>query len=300
MMFRRIKRTLTGWKSSSYDIYKEIYSRYGGSVNMHPDAVRFFMERHKWKFEFFHFERKGEIHGAYFIANNQQIGLLARREYPLNSDEIMLPFSDKLRCFLPDCTNKLATHHKMHIINATWTIARKKRNCLVKERFSPKFEKRRRNEFRNFIRNGGSVRLITEHSIQEIADIYFSLFHIRYDNSVPCYKYRELVAFLMHMQKHLCGHILYWRGEPCAIDLVLKSESASNIYYDNPMGVVRSNSDCMRFSPSSVLIWLNIEQAREYSICNQKKMFFSMGALTDEWKYKLLWTSPHTVGKSLF
>ncbi|EHP1067913.1 antimicrobial resistance protein Mig-14, partial [Escherichia coli] len=57
---------------------------------------------------------------------------------------------------------------------------------------------------------------------------------------------------------------------------------------------------CMRFSPGSILMWLNIEQAREYSIYNQKKMFFSMGALTDEWKYKLLWTTPHTVGKSLF
>lgn len=66
---------------------------------------------------------------------------MARRSYPLSSDEVLIPFSPHARCFFPDKTNKLSIINKQNIINATWKIARKKQNCIIKESFSPKFEK---------------------------------------------------------------------------------------------------------------------------------------------------------------
>jgi hypothetical protein len=39
-----LKHALCGWVPSDFDLYQETYLKYGGSVNMHPDVVRFFMD----------------------------------------------------------------------------------------------------------------------------------------------------------------------------------------------------------------------------------------------------------------
>ncbi len=64
-----------------------------------------------------------------------------RRILPLSSDEVLIPLAPKLRYFLPERTNKLSIYHRSQIINATWSIARKKQNCLVKDNFSSKLGK---------------------------------------------------------------------------------------------------------------------------------------------------------------
>ena len=56
---------------------------------MHPDVVSFFMKNHAWKIDFFHYEKNGDIKGAYFLCNGTQVGIMARRRYPLSSDEIL-------------------------------------------------------------------------------------------------------------------------------------------------------------------------------------------------------------------
>lgn len=55
---------------------------------------------------------------------------MARRSYPLSSDEVLIPFSPHARCFFPDKTNKLSIINKQNIINATWKIARKNKIVL--------------------------------------------------------------------------------------------------------------------------------------------------------------------------
>jgi len=39
-----IGHTLLGWKKSGFTIYEEVFHKYGGSVNAHPDVVRFFLK----------------------------------------------------------------------------------------------------------------------------------------------------------------------------------------------------------------------------------------------------------------
>ncbi|MFN0640213.1 hypothetical protein ACKWMO_24765, partial [Escherichia coli] len=84
MSIKNIKRIITAWKPSTFETYKKTFEKYGGSVNMHPDVVSYFMIHHDWKFDFFHYEKDGDIKGSYFLCNGKQIGIMARRSYPLS------------------------------------------------------------------------------------------------------------------------------------------------------------------------------------------------------------------------
>lgn len=108
MKIQEVKRILTRWQPSSFTLYREVFTQYGGSINMHPDIVDYFMKRHNWHFKFFHYKEDDKTKGAYFICNDQNIGILTRRTFPLSSDEILIPMAPDLRCFLPDRTNRLS------------------------------------------------------------------------------------------------------------------------------------------------------------------------------------------------
>lgn len=108
MKIQEVKRILTRWQPSSFSLYREVFTQYGGSINMHPDIVDYFMKRYNWHFKFFHYKEDDKIKGAYFICNDQNIGILTRRTFPLSSDEILIPMAPDLRCFLPDRTNRLS------------------------------------------------------------------------------------------------------------------------------------------------------------------------------------------------
>ncbi|MEA7520245.1 hypothetical protein ONQ60_26115, partial [Salmonella enterica subsp. enterica serovar Virginia] len=41
----------------------------------------------------FHYKEDDKIKGAYFICNDQNIGILTRRTFPLSSDEILIPMA---------------------------------------------------------------------------------------------------------------------------------------------------------------------------------------------------------------
>lgn len=134
MKIQEVKRILTRWQPSSFTLYREAFTLYGGSINMHPDIVDYFMRRHNWHFKFFHYKEDDVIKGAYFICNDQNIGILTRRTFPLSSDEILIPMAPDLRCFLPDRTNRLSALHQPQIRNAVWKITRKNKTVWSKKR----------------------------------------------------------------------------------------------------------------------------------------------------------------------
>ncbi|EEJ1433897.1 antimicrobial resistance protein Mig-14 [Salmonella enterica] len=285
MKIQHIKRIITHWETSSFSTYRDTFEQYGGSVNMHPDVVEYFMKHHNWKFSFFHYKKYGEIKGAYFVCNNQNIGILMRRTFPLSSDEVLIPLDPELRCFLPERTNKLSVYHRSQIINATWHLARKKQNCLIKDTFSSKFGKNRRNEYQKFLRNGGSVKSLDHFSGDELAQIYQSLFRSRFGDTLPCYPSDNLTDFFSHLRHLLYGCVLYVENAPCAFDIVLKAESRLSVYFDVPNGGVKK--EYMNLSPGSILMWLNVNNAKSYCQEKNKKFIFSIGALRPEWEYKL-------------
>lgn len=51
MKIQEVKRILTRWQPSSFSLYREVFTQYGGSINMHPDIVDYFMKRYNWHFK---------------------------------------------------------------------------------------------------------------------------------------------------------------------------------------------------------------------------------------------------------
>ena len=104
-----LKHLISGWKPCSYDVYAETYQRFGGSVNMHPDIVEFFMRKGQRGFSFWQYCKNGDVVAAYFIVDNKEVGLNVWREFPVSFDEVMLPVSADQKIWLPDKTN--VCHH---------------------------------------------------------------------------------------------------------------------------------------------------------------------------------------------
>ena len=109
---------------------------------MHPDVVSYFMIHHDWKFDFFfHYEKDGDIKGSYFLCNGKQIGIMARRSYPLSSDEGINSFFPPHARFFSDKTNKLSIINKQKYYQCNMENSQKKTKLYYKGIFSPKFEK---------------------------------------------------------------------------------------------------------------------------------------------------------------
>jgi len=91
------------------------------------------------------------------------------------------------------------------------------------------------------------------------------------------------------------GHVLFIDDKPCAIDLILYGESDNAVYFDVPNGGVDTRFS--NLSPGSVIMWKNIQSAREFCYQKNKPMRFSIGALDERWTYKLRWADAHFTGK---
>ncbi|RPH31039.1 hypothetical protein EHN07_00580 [Buttiauxella warmboldiae] len=196
---------------------------------------------------------------------------------------------------LPDSTNKLSLGNRINVKNATYTLLRKKQVCWIKHSFSPKNEKARRNEFNKFIRSGGEVKNCNDLSSEDLAGIYQQLFKLRFAGRVRCYEFDNLMTIFSEFRNMLFGHILYINGKPCAYDLMLKSESAGDVYFDVPNGGLDTNY--LHLSIGSVLMWLNIRSARELCSSLNKKMTISIGVFEPQWEYKKRWATVSYVGK---
>lgn len=71
---------------------------------------------------------------------------------------------------------------------------------------------------------------------------------------LPCYKYDDLLRFVSYLRKMIFGHVPFGNNKPCAIDIVLKSESSCNVYYDVQNDAILNDDGCMKLSPGSVLM----------------------------------------------
>ncbi|UJD94203.1 GNAT family N-acetyltransferase [Lelliottia amnigena] len=290
-----LKHLISGWTPCSFDDYAETYQKFGGSINMHPDIVEFLMRKGQKGFSFWQQRNKDGVCGAYFVTENNEIGLNVWREYPVSFDEVMLPVSAEQKIWLPDRTNRLSSRHRDNIRNSSFFYRAKRSICHVKDAFSAKTMKKRNGELRKFIGLGGHCYRLSDMSPKEIARLYVLLFKLRFADSVRCYeesKIEELFSALPHL---IFGNVLFFDDTPCAIDLVLRASSNSIEYFDVPNGGV--DPKFSEYSPGSILMWANIKDARDLCTLQQKEMVFSIGMYEKNWDYKLRWADTAKTGK---
>lgn len=294
----RVKRYLFGWKPSDFETYRKAYFMYGGSVNTHPDIIDFFIHEEGMKFNFFHYKNKDKLQGAYFLSENGKPGLNVWSTYPVTYDELAFPLNPNFRMVFPEITNRLAVQNRSSFINANYIMARRKKICLVKNEFSIKSVKKRKGEYRRFLDASGECVGIEEFSSHNLAAIYTYLFNMRFEGKLICYDKYLMSKFISKLKHLMFGHVLFVNGKPCAFDFMMKAESESAIYFDVPNGGV--DPSFYDLSPGSVLMWKNIEAAKNYSILVNKKMTFSIGLQDKNWDYKERWANALPLGKTFF
>ncbi len=291
------KHRIMGWEPSDLETYAEVYHEYGGSINTSPDVVRYFLGDNKLKFKFWQLRKENEIVAAYFMVNEKTLGLNIWRDYPVSFDEIIIPVAPDQKLWLPDKTNRLSWVLKSNIINSSFSFREKRKICLIKDSFSSKTTKKRKGEVKRFFDMGGESYPLKEMSPTDLADLYIYLFKLRFADKVKCYERDKLVALLSALKHMVFGNALFFKGSPCAIDLMLGTESKKMFYFDVPNGGVDPRLSDL--SPGSLLMWLNICDARNLCQSQAKKMFFSIGAYEKNWEYKLRWADTFKIGKIL-
>ncbi|PLR35559.1 hypothetical protein CYR32_10215 [Chimaeribacter coloradensis] len=293
---KNLKRALYGWVGSDPQTYRTCFYNYGGSINVHPDVFEFITAQTGQKVSYYHQEKQGEVIAAYALIDNHTLGVKNWYDYPLSYDEVLLPIAPGCKVLFPENSNKLSCLNRDNIVNANFSLGRKKRVCIAKGDYSSKTEKNRRNEYNRFIRAGGHYYDLNQFSPEQLADYYIQLFESRFEGTVHCFSRSHLIDILTHLNGLIFGHILFVNEEPCAIDLIFMAETKDQVYFDIPNGGV--NRKFSHLSPGSILMWMNINAARKYCEISGKTMRLCIGALDENWNYKLRWANAHATGRT--
>ncbi|MBK0033193.1 GNAT family N-acetyltransferase [Erwinia sp. S43] len=290
-----LKRRLYGWSTCSAEIYRACYEMFGGSVNVHPDVLDYATQKTGKKLAYYHKRVKGNVVAAYPVVDDKDIGVNLWSRYPFSYDEVLFPLDKTKRFLLPESGNRISPLMKECLLNVNYTLARKKTICLVKESFSSRTHKNRRNEYRKFLAAGGKCIDQVQFTAEELVDIYIKLFNDRFKNKVRCYGREELKDTITSLRHLMFGYVLFVGEEPSAFDLVFSAESSGMIYFDVPNGGVNPKHSAL--STGSLLMWKNIESAKRYAEERNKIMHFSIGSLEAEWDYKRRWANVMKTGK---
>ncbi|MGY5956423.1 GNAT family N-acetyltransferase [Kosakonia sp. BK9b] len=290
-----IKHKLMGWSPCDFERYAAAYYQFGGSVNMHPDLVQFFLKKGCMKFTFWHYCQRGETTAAYFTADGKHVGLNVWRDYPISYDEVMMPVAAEQKIWFPERTNRLSAANRRNIINAAFIYRNKRQICRIKDHFSVKTTRKRNSELKKFLAAGGTCYPLAELSSAEIARLYVYLFKRRFADTVRCYDRMKITELLSAVRHMIFGNVLFFDGMPCAIDLVLAAPSQRMIYFDVPNGGL--DPQFAQHSPGSLLMWANITDARKLCHAQNKHMAFAIGLYDKNWEYKLRWSEPTRTGK---
>lgn len=284
-----------GWILSDFNTYETAYSQFGGSICSHPDIIRFLSSKGA-VCSFYEYRRKGELICATY-ATDKDISIDGAA-YPFLFNNIIIPYNKQSKKIsLPFKTKHLSTYHAGDFYNCTYWKGLKRKTCEVKHDFSVATHKKRRQAVKKFYQAGGECLTIDHFSNEELSDIYCTLFKLRWGSSLPCYP-REILSEVLSELRHLVfGHVLLIQGKPCAYDLVFQAECKEWYFFDCVNGGYDpAYSD---LSVGSILMYLNIQKAKELCQAADVKMIFTLGMDNPKWQYKYQWCNSHILGRSL-
>jgi hypothetical protein len=288
-------KSTSGWKSSDFNTYKEVYSRFGGSVCSHPDVIHFLRERGV-TMEFHVYTKKEEIICATYASGKHLY--VDSTPYPFVFDDIIIPYKKNGgRIVLPFRTKQLSPYHDGDFYNCIYWKGLKRKTCVVKHEFSHSTHKKRRQAYQKFIQAGGECRSVEAFSNDELCDIYRTLFTQRWGESLPCFSMEALSAVFGALRHMVFGHVLMMNGQPCAYDLVFKAECREWVFFDCINGGY--DPAYADLSVGSILMYMNIQRARDLCQNANIRMAFSLGMDNPRWEYKKQWCNTFTLGRSL-
>ncbi|MGS4268037.1 hypothetical protein ACKUTS_28295, partial [Serratia marcescens] len=232
MSFRNHAYLLSGWEKSSLDEYSQAYKLYGGSVNTHPDIIKFTQDNTPEEFSFLSKRIRNELISSVFFCSKNIFCSLGEFNKLTSETEVIFPVKKGVKLLIPFKSKNISPTHSNCIINKLPAIFNKRDICIVRDDFSKKTIKNRRNELNRFLKAGGEITPVSNLTPNEICSIYRKLFAIRWGNNLPCNYLLMLEGFIKKHHDMLFGNVLTIAGEACAYDLIIKSESLNQVYYD--------------------------------------------------------------------
>ncbi|MFU2317182.1 GNAT family N-acetyltransferase [Rahnella sp. PCH160] len=294
---------LLGWEEGTLKEYQECYNLYGGNFSTHPDVIE--LQRQLLNIDaryFIRADKKGSMQGgicvwgAKMLANDYDSKCFTHQlSLPVAKDELILPISNSRSFILPFKSKIISSIHRASIINTTYTVNSQRHICIAKDvdKLSIKTRQTRKKEFRTFLAQGGEVHRVEDFSATELVEIYSALFFKRRLSKIN--HKTELAHFLDVLKKHTFGSILFIDNSPVAFQLIMKAESPDIISYDYiNIGLDTSYS---KLSLGTVITWLNINEASEECQRKGKKMRFSFGKPTAD--YKNRWCLQEPLGRTI-
>ncbi|EPC4333803.1 Mig-14 family protein [Enterobacter asburiae] len=275
---------LAGWSACDFETYVQTYRKYGGSINMHPDIVLFFMRKSGMQFTFWQYRHQGCVTAALFQVNGGGMGLNISHLYPVSSDEVMFPIAPEQKVWLPDRGGRLSPVLRHNIRNAIFKCPASRRICHAKACFSPEINAVQGNEWRKLLAMGGNCYRLDDISPAEIAELYVMLCRQYSGRMERLTKQRRTAELLSAVPEMITGNVLFHADVPCALELVLCGESNRNIYFDVANGGLHPGAS--GFSPAGLMMWAGIRAVQERSQKAGKTMIMLNGAYREEWGFK--------------
>jgi len=265
---------MLGWESCSFDRYREACLAFGFNTESDPDLIRFQMELGA-KFDFVACCKKGVLQGAAcldhgWLANDKTNPQRTRLQLMTPADAVYVPFRDDVKCIMPFRSKCL--HPLNHgVLNSAFTRLSNRKICLTKSPltgFSKKTVASREREARRLLEDGGYFRDFSDFAPDELLEIYFELL----------------------------GDVLYYQGEPCAMQLNIMTPSRNGLFVDYiNMGL---NTEIKAHSLGTLLIWSNLKKAHEQALAHNLELYYSFG--NPSAAYKERWCTQHSIGKLFY
>lgn len=298
-MLRKLLSSASGWQPGTTADYQEAHSLYGSGFSTHPAILEFLHQNLDCRPKFFQQrDHSGTMTGSICVWQDKYLAgghiitqKLNGHIYPFNRDEIILPIKPQNKFVVPFKCKELSDINN-NVVNASFKFNSHRRICLAKgcgpQGYSAKTKSRRNSELNKFLQAGGEVVDQSHYRAEELIEIYFELFESRWGH--PPNDYPQTLAFMKTLRPFLFGHVLLMNGKPSAFQIINVAESRKWISFDYFNGGYRQENRA--FCPGTIVTWLNVRTAWELCESRGKKMRYSFGKPTEEYKFRWCETAP--------
>lgn len=273
------------WEECSLADYSNVHENFGGNTISNPVVLDYIDSNYNIKTKYYIHRTTTGLYDAAIatwdnaIAGDKKIANQYGVKIPVAFDEIIIPHNPKQhKLIIPFGTKILSGKHSGAVINALTKLNSGREVCIVKA-IKGKSRQTLNRQLNQFLSSGGQVHLVNDISPDNFLDIYSDLFYERRHVQAETEQSRH---FIKSIDGILFGSYLSLNGEPCAVQLITKTEDLNTVYLD----YINSgrNMSVTEFSIGTICMWENIKSAFEYADSVNKKLRFSFGKPTHDYK----------------
>jgi CelD/BcsL family acetyltransferase involved in cellulose biosynthesis/ubiquinone/menaquinone biosynthesis C-methylase UbiE len=282
------------WEEISAAQYGEAFAAFGGSFSVHPRVVDLVFSLSGQRVGYFGCERDGRLIAAVpalrgqIVATDEGLDRLGLAQViDVGHGETVLPIAHDVRLCLPFSVDSLSPLHLGNIENLredpAFRLALARSHGGELPRLSSGFKSRRRRQLRHLLEAGGTCQSLDQLPAERIAEILCALYAKRWGASPQAKD--SLPQVLHHLRPLLMGFALFHYDQPISINIAYAVEHPRFLLTVDVTSAM--DRDFARFSPGSVLLFLNTRLAEQRGQQLGKPVRFSFGRAENE--YKHLW-----------